>query len=106
MLATTVSVAGTSSERRQGLLGSEALRLGDGLWIGPCEAIHTFGMKWPIDLVFIDKNRRVCKLAAQVRPWRIAICLRAAAVLELPAGVLSGSGTQIGDVLVFRPTSH
>jgi uncharacterized membrane protein (UPF0127 family) len=99
-------VAGTSAARRRGLLESEPLASGDALWIAPCEAIHTLGMKWPIDVVFIDGCRRVCKVVADVRPWRIAICWKASSVLELPAGVLSRSGTQIGDVVAFHLTSH
>ena len=105
-LATSMLVAGTSNERRRGWLETAALRSGDGLWIAPCEAIHTLGMKWSIDALFIDKYRRVCKVAVDLRPWRMAVCLRASSVLELPAGVLAQSGTQIGDMLTFRPTSH
>jgi len=103
-LATKTRIAGTSAERRVGLRADESLQPGDGLWIAPCEAIHTLGMKWPIDVLFIDKNRRVCKTAAAVRPWRLAVCWAAEAVLELPAGALLGSGTQVGDLLAFHPT--
>ncbi len=103
-LATKMRLAGTSAERRRGWLATASLQPGDGLWIAPCEAIHTLGMKWPIDVVFIDRNRRVCKTAAAVRPWRMAVCWAAASVLELPAGVLLRSGTQVGDTLAFHPT--
>jgi len=105
-LATSTRIAGTSADRRRGLLETESLRPGDGLWIAPCEAIHTLGMKWPIDVIFLDKNYRVRKVAADLLPWRIAICWTAASVLELPAGVLLRSGTQIGDTLAFHLTSH
>jgi hypothetical protein len=82
------------------------MRPGDALWIAPCEAIHTLGMKWPIDAIFLDENYRVRKVSARLPPWRIAICWTATSVLELPAGVLLASGTQLGDKLAFHPTSH
>ena len=57
-----------------------------GLWIVPCEAIHTFWMKFAIDAVFLDKNKRVTKVVSNLRPSRLAMSLRARSVLELPAG--------------------
>jgi uncharacterized protein len=106
ILATNTRIAGTSADRRRGLLATGSLGTGDGLWIAPCEAIHTLGMRWPIDAIFMDKNHRVRKVVSALLPWRIAICWTAASVLELPAGVLSQSGTQLGDVLAFHLTSH
>jgi uncharacterized membrane protein (UPF0127 family) len=105
-LATNTRIAGTSAARRRGLLATHSMRPGDGLWIAPCEAIHTLGMKWPIDAIFLDENHRVRKVSTRLLPWRIAICWTAASVLELPAGVLLASGTQVGDELAFHPTSH
>ncbi len=105
-LATRTRIAGTSAARRRGLLATDSLRLGDGLLIAPCEAIHTFGMKWPIDAIFLDQKYRVRKVATRLPPWRIAVCWRATSVLELPAGVLLASGTQVGDELAFHLTSH
>jgi uncharacterized membrane protein (UPF0127 family) len=62
-------------------------------------------MKWPIDAVFLDKRKRVRKLALCLPPWRIAVCWAAESVLELPAGVLVESGTQMGDTLALHPSS-
>lgn len=114
-LATRTRVAGTSAERRRGLLGAESWGQGDALWIAPCEAIHTFGMKWPIDAVFLGKrrpdksqpdgSRQIRKLSPGLPPRCIALCWKAASVLELPAGVLLESGTQVGDILTFHLTS-
>jgi len=87
------------------LLQTESLQSGDALWIAPCEAIHTIGMKWPIDVVFIDGNYRVRKIARNVVPWRIAVCWAAASVIELSAGAVQPTGTQAGDTLSFRLTS-
>jgi uncharacterized membrane protein (UPF0127 family) len=102
-LATCVRVAGNSAQRRRGLLETKSLETGDGLWIAPCEAIHTVGMRWPIDVAFLDRHHRIRKIVRKLAPWRIAICFTAFSVLELPAGVLHPSGTEIGDCLAFRP---
>jgi uncharacterized membrane protein (UPF0127 family) len=63
-------------------------------------------MKWPIDAIFLDRGKRVRKLSRGLPPWRIALCWAAESVLELPAGVLSESGTQVGDSLAFHLTSY
>jgi uncharacterized membrane protein (UPF0127 family) len=74
----------------------------EALLIAPCEAIHTFGMKWPIDAVFLDKGYRVCKIVSQLLPRRIAFCFSAASVLEFPAGALRPGAIQRGDTLTFH----
>jgi hypothetical protein len=104
-LATHVALAGTSEARRRGLLDAENLDAGAGLWIVPCEAIHTFGMKVRLDIVFLDKNFQVRKISTGLGPWRMSICLRAHSVLELPAGAIARSGTQLGDRLEKRRRS-
>lgn len=101
-LAQRVCVAGSSSTRRKGLLGTERLPNGAGLWIAPCEAIHTFGMKMPIDAIFLDRHFQVRKLRRHLPPWRISLCLSAASVLELGAGTAARTGTVIGDRLRFE----
>jgi uncharacterized protein len=98
-MATGVRLAETSKERRRGLLGHSNFNDLGGLWIVPCEAIHTFGMKLPIDVVFLDKSLRVVAVHTAMRPRRIALCLPAHSVLELPAGALQASGITSGDVL-------
>jgi len=103
-VAARILIAGNSAERRRGLLKTEALCEGEGLWIAPCEAIHTIGMRWPIDVLFLDRSYRVRKIVRELPPWRIAICLTASSVLELSAGVLRSTGTEIGDIISFHPT--
>ena len=98
-LATHVALAGTSKARRRGLLDAESLDTGSGLWIIPCEAIHTFGMKVRLDVVFLDKHLQVRKISSDLGPWRMSVCLRAHSVLELPAGAVARSGTKLGDRL-------
>ncbi len=101
-MALAAEVADTSKKRRKGLLGRTSLSEGEGLWITPCEAIHTIGMKFPIDVVFLSRDRRVVKLKEAVPPGRIAVCLRAHSVLELPAGTVAATNTAVGDRLEFE----
>ena len=102
-LAQCVDVADSGAKRRTGLLGREMLSAGEGLWIVPCESIHTFGMKFPIDLVYLDRDRRVKKIRSDVHPWRISACLSAHSVLELASGSIGRTGTRPGDRLEFSP---
>jgi hypothetical protein len=101
VLANAAEVADTSAKRRIGLLKHERLDPGEGLWITPCESVHTFFMKFPIDLVYLDRHLKVRKVRSRVRPWRLSSCLLAHSVLELPAGTVKQSGTQAGDELTF-----
>lgn len=101
VLAAETLVARTSAERRTGLLKHQALPQGQGLWLAPCEAVHTFWMKFAIDVLFLDKKRKVLKVRHCVVPWRMTACLRAHSVLELPAGTCRTSGTVPGDQLEF-----
>ena len=100
-LGDSVDVADTSSKRRTGLLKHSNLTSGQGLWIVPCEAVHTFGMKFPIDVAFLSRKRKILKVRKEMPRRRFAICIRAHSVLELPAGVLAASGTLAGDQLEF-----
>ena len=98
-LGDAIDVADTSSKRRTGLLKHAGLAKGQGLWIVPCEAIHCFGMKFSIDVLFLNKKRKVLKVRKDMGRWGIALCLRAHSVLELPAGTIAATGTQPGDEL-------
>ncbi len=102
VLAQAADVADTSSTRRTGLLKHERLEPGEGLWIVPCESVHTFFMKFPIDLVYLDKRKKVRKVRHAVPAWRLSACLLAHSVLELPAGTVASSSTAVGDELVFE----
>jgi uncharacterized protein len=99
LLADRADIADTSVTRRTGLLKHSGLAPGEGLWIVPCEGIHTFLMKFPIDVVFLNKKRKVLKIRPRMVRRRIAFSLRAHSVLELPAGHLAETGTQPGDQL-------
>ena len=102
-LATRLESAHSSATRKKGLLGREALLPGEGLWIAPCESVHTFFMLFPIDLVYIDRKKRVKKVRHNVGAWRFSACLTAHSVLELPAGTAEATGTKAGDILAIAP---
>ena len=102
VLGEAVEVADTSEKRRVGLLKHARLDPGAGLWIVPCESVHTFFMKFPIDLVYLDKQRKVRKVRHAVPPWRLSACLAAHSILELPAGTAEKSGTLRGDELLIE----
>jgi uncharacterized protein len=96
-------VANDSRSRRKGLLGRNGLAPGEGLWIVPCESVHTWGMRFPIDVVYLDRKNRVRKLRRDMAPWRISMCLLARSVLEFPAGTIARTLTQPGDQFVLSP---
>lgn len=98
-LADAAEVADTSEKRRTGLLKHDRLDPGQGLWIVPCESVHSFFMKFAIDLVYLDRNKKVRKVRHRMVPWRVSACLSAHSILELPAGAAATSGTQAGDQL-------
>jgi len=102
VLADRADIADTSPKRRTGLLKHTRLEPGEGLWIAPTEGIHTFGMKFPIDVAFLSRNKKVLKIRANMVRGRIALSLRAHSVLELPAGTLEATGTVAGETLVFE----
>jgi uncharacterized protein len=105
VLADHADVANTSATRRTGLLKHERLEPGEGLLITPCASVHTFFMKFPIDLVYIDKKRKVRKVRSAVPAWRLSACLTAHSILELPAGTVEKTGTKPGDELVIETLS-
>ncbi len=97
VVADAADKADTSAERRTGLLKHSHLAPGEGLWIVPCESVHTFFMKFPIDLVYLDKALRVKKVRSAVPAWRLSACLSAHSILELPAGTIERTQTSVGD---------
>jgi uncharacterized protein len=102
VLAEAADVADTSAKRRTGLLKHTKLEPGTGLWIAPCEAVHSFGMKFAIDVVYLDRKKRVRKIRKEMVPRRLSACLTAHSVLELPGGVIEASRTEPGDQLEFE----
>src|ERR1700692_960833 len=93
-LVTSLEVADTSRTRRRGLLGRMSLSPGQGLWIVPCQSVHTWFMRFPIDLIYLNGEKRVEKLRSDVVPWRLSACFSAGSVLELATGRIRASRTE------------
>jgi len=106
VLATRLEVADRGPKRSKGLLGRNGLDSGGGLWIVPCESVHTFFMRFAIDLVYLDRKNKVRKVRSAVGPWRLSACLSAHSILELPAGTISKTLTEAGDTLEFTPVAQ
>ena len=104
VMAESLDSAHDSQSRRKGWLGRSSAPCGEAIWILPCEAIHCFFMHFPIDVVFLDRELRVVQVRRSVRPWRIAVCLKAYSAMEFPAGVIDATTTAPGDKLVLQPT--
>jgi uncharacterized membrane protein (UPF0127 family) len=99
-LATALAVADTHWTRLRGLLGltSSDFRNGSGLWIVPCHGVHTLGMGFPIDVVYLDRAMTVIHIQSDLRPWRFApVRAQAASVLELPCRTAAETKTAVGD---------
>jgi uncharacterized protein len=99
-LATDLAFAHTHWTRLRGLLGvSEGdFRNGSGLWIRPCRGVHTLAMRFPIDVVYLDRAGTVVHLEHNLKPWRFSpVRMQAASVLELPSHTLARTETALGD---------
>lgn len=101
-LATTLEIAMDSQSRKKGLLGRDSLDRGHAFVIAPCQGVHTFGMRFPIDVVAVTRDGRVVKTRANVRPNRIVMAWSAFAIIELRANSLRASDLIVGDQLRFR----
>jgi uncharacterized membrane protein (UPF0127 family) len=102
-VALEVDMAVTRAARRRGLLGRDSLGPTEGLLLSPCKAVHTVGMRFAIDVVFIDGDGRTVRVVPALPPWRIAMSARAKAVIELAAGTAKTSDIQVGDLLYLAP---
>lgn len=97
-LAEVLSVADSFFRSLIGLMGRPRLDTGHGLWIVPCQSVHTFWMRFSIDVVFLDQHHKVIDLIESLKPFRISRHLsKASGVIELPVGAIKTSRTQIGD---------
>ena len=103
-LANELEVSDTFLTRLLGLMGRGSLSPRTGMWIKGCNSVHTFGMRFPIDLVFLNKAHQVVKTLEAVQPYRAVWPVRSAtSVIELPAHSLRRSWTQVGDLLEIAP---
>jgi uncharacterized membrane protein (UPF0127 family) len=103
VIAEKVAVADTRATRAVGLLKRSGLDPGEGLWIVPSRGVHTFWMRFAIDIVALDDRGVVIDQVSELRPWRIRLPRRGTAgVLELPTGTLAASGTALGHRIEFE----
>ena len=103
LLGSRVELAATWWARLRGYIGRHRPKTGDGLLLVPCDGIHTFWMSFPIDVLFLDEKGQVLASAGSLRPWRWGLRVRGARyVLEVPAGTIEASGTQVGDELAWH----
>ena len=101
-LGLNVTRADTSLSRLRGLLGRDALRSGDGMWLAPSQGVHTIGVLFPVDVVYLDAEDRVIQLVEHLGPFRIGpLRLKSATVLELPPHTIYRSQTHVGDQLLI-----
>jgi uncharacterized membrane protein (UPF0127 family) len=105
-VADAVEMAETRAARRRGLLGRAGLGEGTALMLIPCLAVHTAFMRFSIDVVFLDGDGKVVRTVSRMPPWRMAVCLRARAVVELPAGRLESCSVNVGDALYLMPAKE
>ncbi len=98
-LATSAELAGTSSSRRSGLLGRDSLPAGHALVIAPTQGIHTFGMRFPLDIVGVARDGTVVKIRSSVPARRVVLALRAFAIVELTTGSAGAGDLKQGDRL-------
>jgi len=102
-LAASVDLAGTSQSRRLGLRGRDRMDDDAALVIAPTQGIHTFGMKFPLDVVGVRRNGDVVSVRCSVRSRRIVLSFRAFAMVELNGGACSRTGVRVGDRLLAEP---
>ncbi|MCC7368853.1 MAG: DUF192 domain-containing protein [Chloroflexi bacterium] len=104
VLAERAALADSFVTRARGLLGRSELAPGEGLVIRPCNAVHTVGMMFPIDVVHLDGTARVLRVVPDLRPWRFgALVPGSRVVVELPAGTVAATGTMPGDEIELQP---
>jgi uncharacterized membrane protein (UPF0127 family) len=102
-LSNNINVAATFFKRMKGLLGKSYLKTGESLWIKPCNSIHTFLMKFPIDVIFLNKKNHVVATLKNLKPNRLTrLYPKAVSVLELPAGTINATATVVGDEIEFK----
>ena len=101
-LSLGVSIADTFFTSLKGLMGRRKLPPDDGLWVIPCQGIHTIGVLFPIDVIYLDADRKVIHLVEHLSPFRIGpIKTSCESVLEMPARTIYSSHTQMGDLLTI-----
>lgn len=97
-----VFLANTPWLRLRGLLGRKRLTNEQGLLISPCNSVHTIGMKYSLDIVYLNNKNKVLKITKNLKPWRSSACRGATKVLELNAGNTENKNIKQGDTLLWQ----
>ena len=104
IIAGQAKVADTTIKRIVGLLNRKEFSQGEALVINPCSSIHTFFMRFAIDVVFIDRKNKVMRSISNLKPWRLSgICFSAVFCIELPTGTIEKAHINPGDTIYFSP---
>ncbi len=106
VVASRVAKATSFLDRLRGLLGRASLAEDEGLWLEPCDGVHTWFMRFSIDVAVLDADGRVLRCLGNLPPWRVTRLHAGARVcLELCEGTLARTGLRVGDRLLFEGTS-
>jgi uncharacterized protein len=98
VIADRVERAGGAWDRMKGLLGQKSLAPGEGLWLDPCNCVHTWFMRFAIDLLVLDREGRVLRIRTRMKPWRVSMPMSAGrSVVELAAGSLQSNPLRVGE---------
>lgn len=102
LLAEEVVLANNLLTRMQGLLGKREMKKGQALILNPCDSVHTFFMRFTIDVIFVDRQQKVDLAISCLKPWRLSpVCWKAKFAIELPCGVIKDSHTEKGDEIAI-----
>jgi uncharacterized protein len=105
-LASRAAVADGFFTRLRGLLGRDGLEAGEGLVIVPCSSVHMVGMRFPLDILHLDKAGRVVRALPDLRPGQLGpLVWRSHLAIELPAGTIAATGTEVGDQVELEPVA-
>lgn len=103
IIGNKISYANTPYRRFIGLMGKKSLEDGEGIFLTPCNSIHMMFMKFPIDIIFLDRKNKILHITENIQPWKISrIVFMAQSVLELPVGTVQKTQTKIGDILTIE----
>ena len=103
LLGLQVELAASWWARLRGFLGRPQPALGEGILLAPCDGVHTYGMSYDLDVIFLDERGKVLEVIQSLRPWRRTPRVRGARyVLEVPAGTIQASKTRVGDELTWQ----
>lgn len=105
-LADRATVADSFWRRLRGLLGRDGLEEGEGLVIQPCTSVHMLGMRFPLDVLHLDRSGTVLRVLSELRPGQLGpIVWRSHLAVELPAGTIAATGTVVGDQVALEPVA-